>query len=328
MSIQAPPNLTPEPDDVPGASSAGADPAAAWRALLDAGINDWGGGGALNACVPAGGRSSAQRDACAAQQRSVIACFCSMYVPACIHGLLSCSRHRLPLHALSFFPPPAAGISPITRDFVNPEQPWPHLRRLAAATAAAGKALLPRLPVYPPYLRQQQLALPRPQRAQQGQEAGEHLWLDASAGRDSPAAAVLRLADADGLARGSTWFAGAAEAAAVEDPASTAGDSEPGRDQQHAAPAAAAEQQQQQQLKSSVPRIRQRRADRSWQVAVGEDGLLAGCPGPDQVAPDVAELLRTVLEDGHELDEAEMELLFSGTQAGWPCCCAGRDCRC
>lgn len=41
MSIQAPPNLTPEPDDVAGGEAG--DPAAGWRALLDAGINDWGG---------------------------------------------------------------------------------------------------------------------------------------------------------------------------------------------------------------------------------------------------------------------------------------------
>ncbi len=45
------------------------------------------------------------------------------------------------------------GVSPITRDFVNPEKPWPHLTSLAAATAAAGKLLVPRLPVYPPYLK-------------------------------------------------------------------------------------------------------------------------------------------------------------------------------
>lgn len=36
------------------------------------------------------------------------------------------------------------GISPVTRDFVNPEAPWPHLAALAAATADAGKTLLPR----------------------------------------------------------------------------------------------------------------------------------------------------------------------------------------
>ena len=56
----------------------GRDQAASWRALLGAGINDWG------------------------------------------------------------------GLSPLTRDFVNPEKPWPHLETLAEATADAGKALVPR----------------------------------------------------------------------------------------------------------------------------------------------------------------------------------------
>ena len=37
------------------------------------------------------------------------------------------------------------GLSPLTRDFVNPEKPWPHLKALADATAATGKCLVPRL---------------------------------------------------------------------------------------------------------------------------------------------------------------------------------------
>jgi FO synthase len=44
------------------------------------------------------------------------------------------------------------GVSPLTIDFVNPEQPWPHLHELAARTEAAGFRLRPRLPVYPEYL--------------------------------------------------------------------------------------------------------------------------------------------------------------------------------
>lgn len=36
------------------------------------------------------------------------------------------------------------GLSPLTRDFVNPEKPWPHIHALAAVTAAAGFTLLPR----------------------------------------------------------------------------------------------------------------------------------------------------------------------------------------
>ncbi|KAH8935779.1 hypothetical protein BDL97_17G047900 [Sphagnum fallax] len=78
MSIQAPPNLTP--------SLSGQAEGAEWKALIDAGINDWG------------------------------------------------------------------GISPVTKDWVNPEAPWPHVALLAAATAEAGKLLVPRLPVYPSYI--------------------------------------------------------------------------------------------------------------------------------------------------------------------------------
>ncbi len=107
MNIQAPPNLS------PGALSA----------LIDAGINDWG------------------------------------------------------------------GVSPVTPDHVNPEAPWPHLQRLRAATAAAGKTLVPRLPVYPQYV------------------LARETWLD-------PAlhARVLRATDAAGFARPDPWCAGAAQA--------------------------------------------------------------------------------------------------------------------
>ncbi len=44
------------------------------------------------------------------------------------------------------------GVSPLTIDWVNPEQPWPHLDELKARTDAAGFELMPRLPVYPEYI--------------------------------------------------------------------------------------------------------------------------------------------------------------------------------
>ncbi len=44
------------------------------------------------------------------------------------------------------------GVSPLTIDWVNPEQPWPHLDELEARTAAAGFELVPRLPVYPEFI--------------------------------------------------------------------------------------------------------------------------------------------------------------------------------
>ena len=47
------------------------------------------------------------------------------------------------------------GVSPITIDWVNPEQPWPHLDELRARSEAAGFTLRQRLPVYPEYIDEQ-----------------------------------------------------------------------------------------------------------------------------------------------------------------------------
>jgi FO synthase len=44
------------------------------------------------------------------------------------------------------------GVSPLTRDFINPEAPWPHLAALQAITQARGYQLRQRLPVYPEYI--------------------------------------------------------------------------------------------------------------------------------------------------------------------------------
>jgi FO synthase len=43
------------------------------------------------------------------------------------------------------------GVSPVTPDHVNPEAPWPQIEALAQRTAAMGKVLVQRLPVYPAY---------------------------------------------------------------------------------------------------------------------------------------------------------------------------------
>ncbi len=45
------------------------------------------------------------------------------------------------------------GVSPVTRDHVNPERPWPALERLREVTEAKGFALAPRLTIYPEYVR-------------------------------------------------------------------------------------------------------------------------------------------------------------------------------
>jgi FO synthase len=44
------------------------------------------------------------------------------------------------------------GISPVTVDHVNPEAPWPEIEVLAEMTQRAGRALAPRLPLYPEYV--------------------------------------------------------------------------------------------------------------------------------------------------------------------------------
>ena len=44
------------------------------------------------------------------------------------------------------------GISPVTRDFINPEAPWPHIESLRQTCALEGYTLEARLPVYPEYL--------------------------------------------------------------------------------------------------------------------------------------------------------------------------------
>ncbi len=45
------------------------------------------------------------------------------------------------------------GISPVTRDYINPERAWPAVDRLRAAMAEAGFELRERLGIYPEYAR-------------------------------------------------------------------------------------------------------------------------------------------------------------------------------
>ena len=45
------------------------------------------------------------------------------------------------------------GISPLTRDYINPEKPWPHIEALRERTAAVGYELTERLCVYPEFVR-------------------------------------------------------------------------------------------------------------------------------------------------------------------------------
>jgi FO synthase len=77
------------------------------------------------------------------------------------------------------------GVSPVTPDHVNPEAPWPEITELAGRSAAAGKLLVHRLPIYPSYA-QDLTTWSVPEIAKQ----------------------VRRLSDAEGLARDDDWAPG------------------------------------------------------------------------------------------------------------------------
>ena len=80
------------------------------------------------------------------------------------------------------------GVSPVTPDHVNPERPWPQVEELGARTAAAGKHLAARLPIYPAYTR-------------------DHAqWVDTAVVKP-----LLDSMDVHGLARAGTWRAGASK---------------------------------------------------------------------------------------------------------------------
>ena len=79
------------------------------------------------------------------------------------------------------------GVSPVTPDHVNPEAPWPDLRKLERATAAAGLHLVERLAAYPSYVH--------------SAERWQHVNLRAP---------LLRAAEASGFARDDDWAPGLA----------------------------------------------------------------------------------------------------------------------
>ncbi len=81
------------------------------------------------------------------------------------------------------------GISPVTLDHVNPEAPWPEIALLEAICAQAGRPLVERLTIYPRFVATDDLS-----------------WIDPKLRPH-----VLKLSDAEGLARDSRWSPGVAE---------------------------------------------------------------------------------------------------------------------
>ncbi len=81
------------------------------------------------------------------------------------------------------------GISPVTLDHVNPEAPWPEIALLEEVCARAGRPLVERLTIYPRFV-----------------ACDDTSWIDAKLRGH-----VLKLSDAEGLARDSHWSPGLAE---------------------------------------------------------------------------------------------------------------------
>ena len=53
------------------------------------------------------------------------------------------------------------GISPVTKDFINPEAAWPQIKVLEEATAKAGFTLTERLAIYPEFAAREEFVAPR-----------------------------------------------------------------------------------------------------------------------------------------------------------------------
>ncbi|MFM5906828.1 MAG: 5-amino-6-(D-ribitylamino)uracil--L-tyrosine 4-hydroxyphenyl transferase CofH [Novosphingobium sp.] len=81
------------------------------------------------------------------------------------------------------------GISPVTRDHVNPESPWPEIARLEQICASEGRPLVERLTAYPRFVEAES-------------------WIDAAV-RPS----LLKLADGEWLGRDAPWSPGIADPA-------------------------------------------------------------------------------------------------------------------
>jgi 7,8-didemethyl-8-hydroxy-5-deazariboflavin synthase CofG subunit len=73
------------------------------------------------------------------------------------------------------------GVSPVTKDFINPEAAWPQIQHLRRETESRGFALQERLAIYPEFLARDEFLVPRVRVA-----AEQLLQMDRSASRGTP----------------------------------------------------------------------------------------------------------------------------------------------
>ena len=148
------------------------------------------------------------------------------------------------------------GISPVTRDWVNPEKPWPNLIQLGSLVAESGFNLIPRLPIYPSFM---PLIGSTPSVLTPSSSSTAGGWLYRpddiqSSPSSSVYAAVLAQSDSYGYARGGDgWFAGLPSPSPLESSPSSI---PPSRSNPFTLP-------------STKPR---------WSVSINTSGTLAGLP--------------------------------------------------
>ena len=108
-----------------------------------------------------------------------------LLLPTSIHLQAPPNLSDEPAALLAFGIDDFGGISPVTKDHVNPERAWPAIATLGDAVAAAGLHLAPRITIYPSFV---------------GMRTD---FLDASV-----RPAVLTLSDAHSLSRDDHWYSG------------------------------------------------------------------------------------------------------------------------
>ena len=151
------------------------------------------------------------------------------------------------------------GVSPVTRDWVNPERPWPHISTLAKVTERAGKVLVPRLPSYPGYLNTR--------------------WMDAE-----PLSVALKHADVHGLGRASTWYAGEKDEEVGTPTATTSSDKNDNITEKNKLQA------------PLVPLPRPNSINKYYRVVLGMDGTLVTEKGGHHViTPNVQRILDAIM---------------------------------
>eukprot|EP00850_Spirogloea_muscicola_P009178 SM000051S17538 [mRNA] locus=s51:118416:129364:- [translate_table: standard] len=165
------------------------------------------------------------------------------------------------------------GISPLTKDWVNPEAPWPHLNTLADYVAGVGKILTPRLPIYPSFVEKQKE------------------WLDPEVARR-----VHFHADSWGYARGENWSPGLA----MRTPSL----------QKHLMHRSTSNFLQTLHVDEDMD-VPEALPSSTFTVQLQADGTLSGCQvhGGTQASPAIADVLRRA-EEGQELNEEDIISLF------------------